>query len=93
MTTPSLYLGFLIATAAGLVFHLVRGGNLGRLLLYVATAWVAFFSGHFVAELINWQVLRVGTLNLFAAVLAMLIGLVAASFLAGSNPSPRRKRR
>jgi fucose permease len=93
VTTPSLYLGFLIATGSGLVFHLVRGGNLGRLLLYVTTAWIAFFSGHFVAEIISWQFLRVGTLNLFAALLAMLIGLVAASFLAGSNSSPRRKRR
>jgi fucose permease len=93
MTTPSLYLGFLIATGSGLVFHLARGGNLGRLLLYITTAWVAFFSGHFVAELLNWQVLRVGSLNLFAAFLAMLIGLIASSILAGSSSSPRQKRR
>jgi hypothetical protein len=42
-----------------------------------------------VAELLDWHLFRVGPLNLFAAVLAALLGLLTASLLAG----PERGRR
>jgi hypothetical protein len=51
MTTQSAFLGLLIATLCGLLYHLIRGGGLSRLGLYVVTAWVAFFTGHLVG---NW---------------------------------------
>jgi len=89
VTLPGLYFALLISTGLGLVFHFVRGGGLARLALYLVTAWVAFLAGHVVAELLDWHVFRVGPLNLFAAVLAALLGLVTASLLAG----PERGRR
>lgn len=92
MTVPSLLLGFLLASACGFVFHLIRGGRIPRLLLFLITAWVAFFLGHFLSEILKWNFMRVGTLNLFPALLSTLIGLIAASVLAGPE-TPRRKRR
>ena len=89
MTVPAIYFSLLIASGLGLLFHLIRGGSLGRLILYLAAAWIAFMAGHFVAEWLDWRFLRVGSINLFAALLAALIGLIAAGFLAG----PERKRR
>lgn len=88
MTVPGAYLGILIATTCGLVCYLLRGGGLPRLGLYVLTAWATFFLGHLVGEWLEWRLLRYGTLNLFPAVLATVLGLVAASVLAG----PERKR-
>ena len=88
MTTPGVYFGLLIATTCGLAFHIIRGGTLGRLVLYVLTAWVTFFVGQLVGEWLNWRLLRVGTLNLFPALLATFLGLGAAAILAG----PERKR-
>ena len=90
MTVPAIYFSLLIASGLGLLFHLIRGGSLGRLILYLAAAWIAFMAGHFVAEWLDWHLLRVGSINLFAAVLAAVIGLLAAGFLAGPERSRRR---
>ncbi|MEK7682429.1 MAG: hypothetical protein AAB321_00080 [Chloroflexota bacterium] len=89
MTTPGLYFALLVSTGMGLLFHLIRGGGLGRLLLYLVTAWVAFLAGQLVAEWLNWHFLRVGPINLFAAVLAALLGLMTASLLAGPEGGRR----
>jgi hypothetical protein len=87
MTTPSLFIGWLIASMIGLSFHFIRGGKFSRLLLHLATAWIAFFTGHYVGEWINWHLWRYGTINLFPALLATLVGLIATSILAGpDNP-------
>ncbi len=86
MTLPGAFLGFLIATACGLAFHLVRGGSLSRLGLYVFTAWVSFAVGQLVSQWLDWTAWRVGSLNLFPALLATVIGLVVAAVLAGPKP-------
>ena len=85
MSGPTFYLALLISTLIGAAFHLLRGGTLSRLLLYVSTAWVAFFAGNWVSHLLHWELGRVGNLNLFPAILATLIGLVAASIFAGPS--------
>ena len=94
MSLPSVYLGFLIASVLGFGFHALRGGTLSRLVLYLVTAWIAFFLGHALASWMGWETGRLGTLNLLAGVIATLIGLVAAALLAGpregtSRPSAR----
>ncbi len=89
MTLPGVILGFLIASACGLMFHVVRGGSLPRLALYVVTAWVAFFAGQLVSAWLGWSLLRLGSLNLFPALLATLVGLIAASILV--RPDARRQ--
>jgi hypothetical protein len=93
MNGPTIYLGFLIASLIGLAFHAVRGGTLARLVLYVVTAWVAFFLGHGLAALMGWGAGRLGGLNLLPAIVATIIGLLVASLLAGPRdrkaPPPR----
>jgi hypothetical protein len=83
MTWQGLVLGFLLASLSGLLFHVVRGGPLSRLALYVVTAWISFFAGQFVSMLLGWNYWRLGTLNLFPALLATLLGLFASMLLAG----------
>ncbi len=98
MTLPGILLGILLSTIAGLLFHLVRGGSLGRLALFIATAWLSFFLGHLLGEWLDWHWARLGTLNLLSAGLATFIGLMTANLLAGpaaDEPPPggRRRRR
>ena len=96
MTTQSAFLGLLIATLCGLLYHLIRGGGLSRLGLYVVTAWVAFFTGHLVGNWLRWTALRVGPLNLLPALVATVLGLIAANVLAGSehfDSGPRGRKR
>jgi hypothetical protein len=88
MNWPAVYLGLLISSLIGLLFHAVRGGSLARLLLYLVTSWVAFFLGHTLAGWMGWEAGRLGGLNLLPAVLATIIGLLVASVLAG----PRERR-
>lgn len=97
MTVPAALVGLLLATACGLAFHVIRGGGMSRIALDVAAAWVSFFLGHAVGEWLNWELGRVGPLNLFPALLATLLGLIAASALVGpekpASSRPRRPRR
>jgi hypothetical protein len=94
MNTLSIFLGTLIALAIGSFFHFLRGGGLNRLLLYLATAWIAFFTGHLVGSWLNMDFLIVGSLYLFPAVLASLLGLVISSLLARpEKKEPQRRKR
>ena len=92
MTTPDIFFGTFIAIMIGLLFHFVRGGKLDRLLIHVLTAIFAFFLGNYVGEWIHWYLWRFGTLNLFPAILATLVGLIATSILAGPEKPAHKKR-
>jgi fucose 4-O-acetylase-like acetyltransferase len=87
MTLPGALLAFLIATACGLAFHLVRGGRLYRMAQYVFAAWVCFLAGHWLAEACGWRFGRLGSLNLLPALVATVLGLLAVSFLARPETS------
>lgn len=92
MNTHAVILGLIIATLCASIFHLLRGGRLRHLMLYLATAWISFFIGQLFSESIGWRLMRVGALNLFPALLATLLGLIlAAVFLAPESRSARRK--
>ncbi|NIS81434.1 MAG: hypothetical protein GTO14_14805 [Anaerolineales bacterium] len=93
MNGPALFLGTLIAMLCGFLFHLLRGGSPVRLLLFVATAWISFFTGQLVSTWLNWHVMRFGTLNLFPALLSTAIGLITASVLAGPERTEKRRGR
>jgi hypothetical protein len=85
-------LGLVIATLCASLFHLLRGGKLRHLMLYLVTAWTSFFIGQIFSESIEWRLMRVGALNLFPALLATLLGLIlAAVFLAPESGAARRK--
>jgi len=87
MTVPGIVYGFLIASAAGLTFHLIRGGSLTRLGVYLVSAWISFAVGHTVGGWIGLHLWRIGPLNLFAALVGTLLGLMTAAFLAGPETS------
>jgi len=93
MNAPSLFLAMLIATSCGLVFHIIRGGGLARLGLYVLTSWVAIFVGHLVGTWLKWDFMRIGTLNLLPGLLATALGLILANLLAGPERKSIRQRR
>jgi hypothetical protein len=75
MTLPAFIFGGFVATLIGALFHLWRGGNLGRLLLYVALSWVGFWIGHLLASLLGWGFINIGPLHLGMSLLGCLIFL------------------
>ncbi|MCK5317007.1 MAG: hypothetical protein KAJ55_03790 [Anaerolineales bacterium] len=93
MTLHGFLLGLTIASACAFLFHILRGGRLKRLALYLASAWIGFFSGHLLSELINWQLLRLGSINLFPALLGTILSLVLTAVLVKPNSSLKKTRR
>lgn len=81
MLLQNILLGFILATLYGAAFHLYKGGSIWRLLLYIAFAWIGFWGGHFIADLLGWTFLRVGTLNIGMATLTCLLVLVLGYWL------------
>jgi hypothetical protein len=75
MTLPSFLLGIVISSLYGAIFHLWRGGGLGRLILYIILAWIGFWTGHFVGNALNWTFFSLGPLRLGTATLSTLIFL------------------
>ncbi|MCP5098771.1 MAG: hypothetical protein GY943_24735 [Chloroflexi bacterium] len=84
-TASSVVLGFLLATAYGAGFHLILGGPSRRILLYVFAAWIGFILGHFVGDMINLDLLKLGALHLFSASLGAWIALIASWWLAAQG--------
>lgn len=75
MTLPNLLLGVMVAAMIGSLFHLWRGGSLGRLLLYLLLSTAGFFIGHFVGTRLGITFLQVGRLHVGAAVIGSLVVL------------------
>ncbi len=81
MTIPSLLLGVLISTLYAALFHLWRGGHLGRFILYLALSWTGFWLGHLVASLLNFTFDSLGTLHLGAASAGSFLFLLVGYWL------------
>ena len=57
---------FLISTAYGAGFHLLVGGRLAMVPVYLVCAWLGFAIGHFVGEWLGMTLLRLGIVQLLA---------------------------
>jgi hypothetical protein len=78
ISASGLFLGFLLATAYGAAFHFIMGGPAKRILLYVLASWIGFAIGHFIGDLINLELFKLGVLHLFSASLGAWIALIAS---------------
>jgi len=81
MTFPSIILGVVISSLIGAGFHLILGGNLGRLILYLSLSWIGFWGGHLLGSLLGWTFFSVGPLHLGMAMLCCLIALLIGYWL------------
>ncbi len=75
MTFPAFFMGLLISTLYGAIFHLWRGGSGGKLLLYILLGWVGFWGGHLAGTLLGWDFFRIGPLYTGTATLGSALTL------------------
>lgn len=81
MTIPSLIFALLIASLYGALYHLIRGGGLGRLLLFLIFGWTGFAAGHFLGIWRGWILLPVGELNLGLSTLGSIFFLIVGDWV------------
>ena len=81
MTLPAIILGIVIASLVGSVFHLWRGGGLGRLVTYLALCQLGFWLGHWAGIRLGWEFWSVGPLRLGTAILGCLVILAVGYWL------------
>jgi hypothetical protein len=79
MTFPAVIFSFFIAMLLGSLLHLWRGGSLVHLLIYLVLSLIGFFSGHFLAQALSINFIRVGTINLGFGILGS-IALLALGY-------------
>lgn len=95
MTLPAIILGIVVASLVGSIFHLWRGGGLGRLITYLGLSQLGFWLGHWAATRLGWEFWSVGPLRLGTAILGCLIVLGIGYWLSlVQNPNtdkPARK--
>jgi hypothetical protein len=78
---PALLLGVLISTLYGAAFHLWRGGNIWRLILYLVLGWLGFWLGQFLATQLGWSLGSYGQLHLGMATLLSAVFLFGGYWL------------
>lgn len=84
-SASGLVLGFLLASIYGAAFHLVFGGPIKHILVYLVAAWLGFFIGQFIGDFMNFEVLKLGKIHLASASLGAWLLLLAAWWLIGQD--------
>ncbi|HEY1409947.1 MAG TPA: hypothetical protein VF434_13475 [Promineifilum sp.] len=79
-------LGFLLASLYGAAFHMLFGGSIRRIALFMGAAWLGFFIGQFVGDFLNLEILKLGKIHLVPASVGAWLMLLAARWLAGQEP-------
>ncbi|MBX3061751.1 MAG: hypothetical protein U0528_16715 [Anaerolineae bacterium] len=88
MPAPSIVLGFILATIYGAVFHVIFGGDLRRMALFLLASWLGFTLGQLFGSVGGVRVLAIGQVNIFSATLGSWLALFATHFLTNV---PRRQ--
>ncbi len=81
MTLPAFLFGLLVATLMGAVFHLWKGGGLGRIILYIGLAWLGFWGGHYLGGRLGWTFWNIGPLNFGMAILVGIVTIFVGYWL------------
>ncbi len=76
---PALLLSAILSTVYGVAFHLWRGGNIRRLMLFLVAAWFGFGLGQLIGAALNWNVGLIGEVHLIEATIGSLIALIVVN--------------
>lgn len=81
LTFPMILLGIVISTIYGTAFHMIKGGRLSHILLFVLLSWLGFWIGHAAGAQLGWDFAAVGQINLGMATLGSLVFLLVGEWL------------
>lgn len=81
LTLPATLFALLIASLYGALYHLMRGGGPGWLLLYLLFSWFGFALGHLLGVWLGIWLFPLGALNLGVSTLGSLIVLLLGDWI------------
>ena len=81
MTLPALLFALLVALLYGALYHFVRGGGFGRLLLFFLLSAIGFALGHLIGMWRGWVWIPIGSINLGLSSIGSLLILVFGDWL------------
>jgi len=81
MTLPAALFGIMIALLYGAVYHLIRGGSIWRLFLYLSFSLFGFVAGHLIGLWRGWVWYPVGSINLGLSTVGSLVILILGDWL------------
>ena len=81
LASPGLVFSLLLATAYGAGFHLLFGGRLAKLVLYLLASWMGFALGQWVGGILGLGILDVGPVHAFTASLGAWLALLLSHWL------------
>ncbi|PWB71305.1 MAG: hypothetical protein C3F07_14445 [Anaerolineales bacterium] len=91
MTIPAFLFALLIALLYGAIYHFLRGGGLGRLLLYLILSILGFVAGHLVGLWRGWIFFPLGSLNLGVSSIGSVVMLLIGDWLSRIESNPESK--
>ena len=91
MTLPTILLGLLIALSYGAFYHLIRGGSIWRLFLYLALSVIGFAAGHVLGLWRGWTFLPLGSLNFGLSTVGSIVILILGDWLSHVEASSERQ--
>ena len=89
LPAPTLTFGFILATIFGAVFHLIFGGDVRRLAIFLLVGWFGFLLGHLLGGNFGISVFNVGSLHILGATVGAFTLLFLAHFMTRSKRSTR----
>ena len=92
MTIPALAFGIIFSTLFGALVHLVTGGILGRLIIFILFSWIGFWGGHFLGSYLDWTFWSLGPLHMGMATLGSIIFLGLGFWLSLLNPKTQSQK-
>lgn len=81
MTIPAFVIGGLLASIFGLLFHLWRGGGLGRLVYYLIISWLGFWLGQYIGLRLDINFIQIGPLYAGSATIMCIVILFFGHWL------------
>ena len=81
MTLPTIILGLIIALSYGAFYHVIRGGSIWRLFLYLALSVIGFGAGHVIGLWRGWTLLPLGSLNFGLSTIGSIVILILGDWL------------
>jgi uncharacterized membrane protein YeaQ/YmgE (transglycosylase-associated protein family) len=81
LPSPTITFAFIIATLYGALFHLIRGGDIRRLAVYMLAGWLGFLLGQMVGMTTNFPFFNIGPIHMIPATFGAIVALFFTQFV------------